>query len=280
MIDAAIPSNEVRPRLAFAQPLVRGRLISRYKRFFVDVEVDGIVHTGHTANTGAMTGLLQEGAPVLLTRHDNPKRKYPLELEAIRIGDTGHTGDNDDDAIAQRRATWVSVNTIRANRVARAFIEGGALPALGTTVTATEVRVDESRIDLQVGTTLVEVKSVTLREGDDGSFPDARSERALKHIRLLQRLHEEGRPTALLYLCQRTDVIRVRPAWEIDPIYAAAVDEAARAGVQILALGVGIEVLDGKNDNNNDNDDDDANHKVTGASICTGPLPVATRPGP
>ncbi len=211
---------------SFAEPVVRGTFLRRYKRFFVDVEVDGVVHTAHTANTGAMTGLLVEGAPVLLTRHDKKTRKLPLELEAIDVG--GGTG----------ASSWVVVNTIRANRTAGAFIRAGVFPELGTEVTGTEVKVDDSRVDFTVGTRLVEVKSVTLRVGAVGRFPDARSERALKHADML-RAHVDG-GAALVFLCQRTDVERVAPADDVDPAYGVALRRAAAAGVLMLAASVAV----------------------------------------
>lgn len=218
-------STDVSLVLPFAEPLVRGRLVRRYKRFFVDVEVDGVVVTAHTANTGAMTGLLVEGAPVLLTHHNKKTRRLPLELEAIHVG-----------------TSWVAVNTIRANRVAAAFVRAGVFPELGREVTGTEVRVDDSRVDLCVGMRLVEVKSTTLRVDDVGAFPDARSERATKHAELL-RAHV-ARGAAIILLAQRTDVDAVRPADEIDPSYGLALRRAAAAGVLVLAAAVEV-VADG-----------------------------------
>jgi sugar fermentation stimulation protein A len=214
------------PRVQITEPIVWGRFVRRYKRFFVDVEVDGAVVTAHTANTGAMTGLLVEGAPVILTRHDKPSRKLPLEVEAIYVG-----------------TSWVVVNTIRANRVARAFVEGGAFPELGTTVDATEVKVGDSRIDMQVAGRLVEVKSITLRDGDRAIFPDAKSVRATKHATTLESVaRADGRSAAALFLCQRTDVDSVAPADAIDPDYGRALRRARDAGVSMLAASVGVDV--------------------------------------
>ncbi len=214
------------PTLPFTEPVVTGRFLRRYKRFFVDVDVGGEVVTAHTANTGAMTGLLVEGAPVLLTRHDKKTRSLPLELEAIHVG-----------------TSWVAVNTIRANKVAAAFVRGGVFPELGTGVTGTEIRVDDSRVDLGVGTRLVEVKSTTFRVGDEGAFPDARSERATKHAELLRTHVDRG--AAIILLAQRTDVLAVRPADEVDPVYGQALRRAVAAGVLVLAAAVEVVTVDG-----------------------------------
>lgn len=214
------------PRHVFAEPVVRGRFLRRYKRFFVDVDIDGVVHTAHTANTGAMTGLQIEGAPVLLTRHDGTKRKLPLEVEAIHVG-----------------SSWVVCNTIRANRVAGVFLRAGVIDVLGSDVTGTEVKVDDSRIDFRVGVRLVEVKSVTLRgvfgaHDDVGLFPDAVSERALKHAQLLQNYAPNS---AALFLCQRADVSSVAPAVLVQPAYADALRRARDAGVLLIAARVVVD---------------------------------------
>jgi sugar fermentation stimulation protein A len=219
----------------FDAPLVRGRFVRRYKRFFVDVVLDdGTTATAHTANTGTMAGLLVPEAPVLLTNNTGGKRAYPLELEAIRPG-----------------GSWVACNTIRANRVARAFLASGVVdgltPALGTL--SSEVKVgDDSRIDFALGDTLVEVKSVTLREGDRGLFPDAVSARGQKHLQLLtERARASGSPVAagLLFLVQREDVVDVAAAAAIDPAYARLLSLAARAGVVLRAARVVVDDIEG-----------------------------------
>ena len=80
----------------FTTPLIQGKLIKRYKRFFVDVECnDGSVITGHCANTGSMKGLLDEGNTAYLTPNDDPKRKLKFTLEMLDVGSSlvgVHTG--------------------------------------------------------------------------------------------------------------------------------------------------------------------------------------------
>jgi sugar fermentation stimulation protein A len=215
----------------FSAPLVRGSFVRRYKRFFVDVMLeDGTPTTAHTANTGTMTGLLVPGAAVLMTRHDGGRRAFPLELEAIRPDDS-----------------WVACNTIRANRVAEAFLAAGLIedltPALGP-LTREVPAGDGSRIDFALGDVLVEVKSVTLRDarqdGQDGArglFPDAVSARGQKHLQVLidHAARGTGIRAGLLFLVQRDDVDAVAAASAIDPQYARLLAEAARAGVVLRA---------------------------------------------
>src|SRR5581483_3396469 len=91
----------------FDRPVIRGRLLRRYKRFFVDVAFEnGAIVVAHTSNTGAMTGLVVANAPVLLTVHDTKTRTIPYELEAVFVDDA-----------------WVSVNTNAANAFASRAIE-------------------------------------------------------------------------------------------------------------------------------------------------------------
>jgi sugar fermentation stimulation protein A len=228
------------PFVPFGAPLRRGTFVRRYKRFFVDVVLDdGTPATAHTANTGAMTGLLTPGAPVLLSVHDTARRALPLELEAI---DPGHG--------------FVACNTVRANRVAEAFLRAGVIDGLTTALgpLAREVRVgDDTRIDFALGDVLVEVKSVTLRrDGGRGLFPDAVSERGRKHLGVLAararaRAREDirgdgGVRAALLFLVQRSDVVDVAAAADIDPAYAAALADAHAAGVLLRAARVIVDV--------------------------------------
>ena len=230
--------------LPWGAPLVRGRFLRRYKRFFVDVLIgdgaDAVVVTAHTANTGAMTGMLVPDAPVLLTNNDTGQRAYPLELEAIDVG-----------------STWISCNTIRSNRVAEVFLRAGVFPDLGAfSDLSREVALGDSRMDFclrypkpEVGPAelatqecFVEVKSVTLRAGDLGLFPDSVSKRATKHADCLTKAALRGQRTALLFLVQRNDVRRVSTAGHIDPAYALAMRRALQAGVMIRAAAVNVSV--------------------------------------
>jgi sugar fermentation stimulation protein A len=214
---------------AWGAPVVKGTFLRRYKRFFVDVLVGDDVVTAHTSNTGAMTGMLVPDAPVLLTNHDQGKRAYPLEWEAVDVG-----------------TSWICCNTIRSNRVTEAFLRAGIFPELGAfSEVEREVPLGDSRVDLRLrsgeDTCFVEVKSVTLREGDVGLFPDAVSERATKHAQCLAKAARRGQRTALIFLVQRRDVLRVSLAKQIDPAYAAAVKRAVKAGVAVYAAAVDVD---------------------------------------
>lgn len=204
----------------FASPLLEATLLRRYRRFLADVRLpDGTVETVHCANPGAMTSCCEPGRPVLLSESADPRRKLRRTLEMIRMG-----------------RTWVGVNTALGNRVVRGWIEEGRLfPDAGPL--RPEPRVEGGRLDFLLGDrTFLEVKTVSLRVGSDGAFPDARSERAARHLRILGRLRKRGYLASHLYFVARSDVRAVRPADEIDPEYGRALRAAKRDGVTILAV--------------------------------------------
>ena len=87
--------------MKFLKPLIKGRLIKRYKRFFADVKIDKEIVTAHCPNTGSMKGLLDEGNEVFVTKNDDPKRKLKYTLEIIKV-----------------KKNLVGVNTHFANKIA------------------------------------------------------------------------------------------------------------------------------------------------------------------
>jgi len=214
--------------VSFGAPLLAGSLIQRSKRFFVDARLDdGRVVTAHTANTGAMTGLLDVGNRVLLTHEPKPTRTLDYSLQAIHA-----------------RGAWVGVNTLLPNRLVERAICAGAILELDPDATIRrEVPYDDGgRADLLVDDgagppVFVEVKSVTLKGANDRAlFPDAPSERGLRHLHQLTRVVERGGRAALVLLVQRDDCVEVAPAAHVHPAYARAFVEAYEAGVRIIGL--------------------------------------------
>ena len=86
--------------MKFTNSLIKGKLIKRYKRFFVDVKVNNRIITAHCPNTGSMLGLLDKGNDVFLLKHDDPKRKLRYGLEIIKAHNN-----------------LVGVNTHKANKI-------------------------------------------------------------------------------------------------------------------------------------------------------------------
>jgi sugar fermentation stimulation protein A len=220
--------------MRFHPPLEEGRLIRRYKRFLADIEtVSGELLTIHCPNTGSMLNCQVEGGQVWFSRSNDAKRKLPGTWE---IGETPH-------------GRHFCVNTGRANGLIEEALRAGVITELnGFTELKREVAYgqEKSRIDFRLdypdGPAYVEVKSVTLGFGDIAiaAFPDAVTQRGAKHLRELAHLARDGIRAVQLYCVNLTGIDAVRPAQEIDPVYAAALREAVACGVEVLAYGVSL----------------------------------------
>lgn len=220
--------------------LQTGKLIRRYKRFLADVELaSGEIVVAHCANTGAMTGLKEAGSRVWLSHHDNSARKLAWSWEFIEVE-------------TARGAAYASVNTSKANALVKEGIVSGAIPPLAHPLhIQPEYKVGEGRLDFRLdfedGPCLVEVKQVTLLEETlesegAGLFPDAVSQRGLKHLELLMQQASEGIRAVLLFCVPHTGITSVAPAEKIDPAYAGALRQAVREGVEVLAYGCDIQL--------------------------------------
>lgn len=215
--------------MKFPTPLIKASLIKRYKRFLADVELeDGTMITVHCPNPGSMIGVREPGSTVWISDSNNPKRKLRYTLELIDAG-----------------GTLVGINTNMANRIAEEALLGRRFCEFGDFETLRrEVKYGtNSRIDFLLSTpnlpdTYVEVKSVTLqRTPGHHEFPDGVSERGRKHLGELAKMVEAGHRAIMLYLIQREDGDKFSLAREIDPLYAAAFDEAVSVGVEAIAIG-------------------------------------------
>ena len=206
---------------------ISGKFIKRYKRFFVDVQLDNIKETvtAHCPNTGSMLGLLKEGNPVKLSKVDDPKRKLKYTLEIIKSN-----GAN------------VGVNTHRANRIVEEALISNKIKSLKKILKLKrEVKYGEnSRIDFLVNNNMdeeiyVEVKNVTLSlKKGVAEFPDAITERGSKHLKELQKIKNKKTRAIMLYLIQRDDCKYFQIAKKIDEKYNSNLKKAIKSGVEIL----------------------------------------------
>lgn len=217
--------------MRFPAPLVPGVLLKRYKRFLADIRLeDGALITAHCPNPGAMIGCAEPGFPVLVSVSGKPGRKLPHTWELVHNGNC-----------------WIGVNPALANAVVEEALRARRLPGLEDwPEIRREVAYGEgSRVDFLLsgprGLAYLEVKSVTLL-GADGryAFPDAVTERGLRHLRELERMAAAGHKAALLFLIQRSDGMGFRAAVEIDPAYARGLEQAHRSGVEVLPFLTGI----------------------------------------
>ncbi|MCW9046704.1 MAG: DNA/RNA nuclease SfsA [Gammaproteobacteria bacterium] len=218
----------------FDSPLIKGKLIKRYKRFLADIVLDdGSEITAHCANTGAMTGCMPTGANVWLSVSDNPKRKYPHSWQLIEL----------------KTDVMACINTGLTNKLAKeALLQNQITELAGFDSCRSEVTYGDegSRVDFLLSyaeqNVFVEVKHVTLStELGVGQFPDAVTKRGQKHLRELIQQVKSGDRAVLLFIIMRTDVSLVKPADSIDAEYGRLLREAVKEGVEVLAYGAKID---------------------------------------
>jgi len=215
--------------MIFTKELVKGTLIKRYKRFLADIKLDsGDVVTAHCTNSGSMKTCIEEGAPVYCMPVADPQRKTKFTWEMIQIG-----------------GNWVGVNTSVPNTLAEEFALCGTVPELGRYAEVKrEVTFGDSRFDLFCRSKdhecFVEVKNVTMKDGQFARFPDAVSVRGKKHLNTLLRAKQEGYRAAMLYVVQRVDVDTFAPAYGIDPAYADTLKHVHDEGVEIIPVQVQV----------------------------------------
>ena len=211
--------------MKFTEELVHGRLIQRYKRFLADVELDdGIKVTAHCTNSGSMKSCLEDGAEVYLTPVNDPKRRTKFTWEMIKIDER-----------------WVGINTNNPNKIVFEAVSNNLIPELsGYDFVKREVKYGDSRFDVMAQkdgeTCFIEVKNVTMKEGNVALFPDAVTTRGRKHLNTLVDVKKQGMRAVMLYIIQRMDVERFGPADDIDPEYGKALREAYRQGVEIIPM--------------------------------------------
>ncbi len=211
--------------MKFSTPLVKGTLVRRYKRFMADIVLEtGDKITAHCANSGSMLGVTDEGAEVWVSLADNPKRKLKYTWELIRVGDS-----------------LVGINTSLPNKIAQESIENGVVEELqGYANLRREVKYGKkSRIDILLEDPVrpdcyVEVKNVTLRRNKLAEFPDAVTARGTKHLGELANQVAAGDRGVMYYITQREDCDTFTVARDIDPAYAAALEKAVAAGVEVI----------------------------------------------
>ncbi len=212
--------------MRFPDPLIRGRLVRRYKRFLSDVELSSGEHVvAHCANPGSMLGLAEPGAEVWLSPSRNPARKLKYSWELVAAG-----------------GGLVGINTGHPNAIVAEALSGDRIPELtGYRNLRREVRYGRnSRIDLlleQEGRPpcYVEVKNVTLKRGAEAAeFPDAVTQRGTKHLAELAEMARSGARAVMFFLVQRGDCERLEIAGDIDPDYQSAFTAALADGVEAI----------------------------------------------
>lgn len=201
--------------------VVQGRFLKRPNRFVAQAEIEGRECLCHVKNTGRCRELLKEGAVIYLQESDNPNRKTRYDLIGVEKGDL-----------------LINIDSQAPNQAVAEWLEKGNLFPKGTHIRR-EKKFGDSRFDVYVEAgerkAYLEVKGVTLESDGQARFPDAPTERGVKHVRELMACVREGFEAYLIFVIQMAGARELAPNWETHPEFGQALQEARRAGVEILA---------------------------------------------
>ena len=199
--------------------IVTGIFIDRANRFVAHIDIDGSIHTVHVKNTGRCKELLLPGVEVYLAVSDNPARKTRYDLVAVEKAGFG----------------LINIDSQAPNAVVKEW-----LLRQDYDYVRPEYTYGNSRIDFYMEKSndkyLMEVKGCTLEIDGIGYFPDAPTERGIKHLRELTAASALGYKSILAFVIQMEGVHMVRPNMETHPAFGQAMKEALDAGVEILYL--------------------------------------------
>ena len=208
----------------FENKLISGVFIKRYKRFFVDVQINRKIVTAHCPNTGSMQGLLKKGNTVWVTKSNNPKRKLKFTLQIIKDGNSK-----------------VGVNTHLTNRIVLDALNNNIIKEFDKEISVkSEVKFGKNtRFDFLISTkkfkAFLEVKNVTLkRKPKNAEFPDAITSRGTKHIKELLNAKKKGFKIYIIFIVQREDCDKFNIANDIDPEYSKTLSIAVKKKLNIL----------------------------------------------
>ncbi len=201
------------------QNIVSAKFIERPNRFIARVELDGNELVVHVKNTGRCRELLIPGCTVYLDKAQNPERKTPYDLVAVK-----------------KDGRIINIDSQAPNQVVKEWL----LSQNNYDLVKPEYKYGDSRIDfyMEKGDEkyLMEVKGCTLFRDGIGYFPDAPTQRGAKHLRELSEAVKSGFNTSIAFVIQGEGISEVRPNEETDPEFAKAFHVAKSAGVKIVFL--------------------------------------------
>lgn len=199
---------------------IHGQFCSRLNRFVAEVMINGKQETVHVKNTGRCKELLLPGTEVVLEISDNPSRKTKYDLICVYKENLG----------------WVNIDSQAPNKVVKEWLAKQDYDMIRP-----EYSIGNSRIDFYMEKDgqkyLMEVKGCTLEIDGIGYFPDAPTERGVKHLRELQKAAQKGYQCYVAFVIQMEGIHEVRPNVKTHPEFGVALEEARQAGVQVLCLG-------------------------------------------
>jgi len=199
--------------------IAKAKFLNRPNRFEADVELDGRIERVHVKNTGRCKEILLPGCHVILSKADNPNRKTAYDLVAAYKEGFG----------------LINIDSQAPNKVVSEWLNKQNYDYVKA-----EYSYGSSRIDFYMekgeNRYLMEVKGCTLEKDGIGYFPDAPTERGVKHLKELASSIEEGFKPVLAFVIQMDGIDEVRPNVDIHPEFGQAMDEARAAGVEVLFL--------------------------------------------
>lgn len=195
--------------------------LERPNRFIAYVDLNGKVETVHVKNTGRCRELLIPGTEIILEKSSNPARKTKYDLICVKKADR-----------------WINMDSQIPNKAAEEWLKKGGLFPEQIQVRREKVY-GNSRFDLYVESSrrkaFMEVKGVTLEENQIARFPDAPTQRGLKHVEELIRCIRDGYEAYLLFVIQMKGITLFQPNWGTHPEFGDALRDAKNAGVKLLA---------------------------------------------
>ena len=199
--------------------IVQGRFLSRPNRFIAHVDLGGADTVVHVKNTGRCRELLVPGCTVYLEKSENPARKTAYDLIAVKKGDR-----------------LINMDSQAPNRAFGEFARNFDPKAVAV---HSEYRYGDSRLDFCIETAeglhFVEVKGVTLEENGHTRFPDAPTQRGIKHLHELERAVKEGHRATAFFVIQMDNVLDFSPNDATHGAFGDALRHAAQNGVEVVA---------------------------------------------
>ena len=202
--------------------ITKTKFIRRVNRFVAEVSLNGETEVVHVKNTGRCRELLIPGCEVWLTAPGTPDRKTKYDLVAVRKSD----------------GVLYNIDSQAPNKVVKEWLDKQDYTKVIPEYTYGDSRIDfymeKVDSDGKIEKYLMEVKGCTLEIDGIGYFPDAPTERGVKHIRELIKAREAGYRTALAFVIQMAGVSEVRPYIDMQPEFGEAMEDAKKAGVDII----------------------------------------------
>jgi len=203
---------------------IQGKFVDRPNRFIAHVEVSGITETVHVKNTGRCKELLIPGVDVTLAVSDNPARKTKYDLVSVRKKGIG----------------WINIDSQAPNVVVKEWLESNPKEFPNISYLKPEYTYGNSRVDFYLECDdrkiFIEVKGCTLEIDKLGYFPDAPTDRGVKHLNELSKAVKEGYECYIAFVIAMPGITNVLPNRETHKAFGEALDEAMRAGVKELLL--------------------------------------------